>query len=156
MNLFPEFSEQASGRAILLSIKPKYVDMIFAGTKTVELRRNWPIKEDIGVMIVYSSAPIQKLAGVVFINHVEECDFEGLWAIADANGGGVTYDELKSYTAGKKKVYGVMIDRVKSAEVKIDPKDLLPDFTPPQSFLYLKPAEYRRVMQAMFPSEEAV
>ncbi len=155
MNLFPESSEQASGRAVLLSIKPKYVDMIFAGTKKVELRRNWPICEEIGVMIVYSSAPVQKLAGVVFIDHVEECEFEDLWAIADANGGGVTYDELKLYTAGKKKVYGVMIDRVKAAEVQVDPKDLLPDFTPPQSFLYLKPEDYHRVMQAMFPSDKS-
>jgi predicted transcriptional regulator len=154
MSLFPEFSDQAKGRAVLLSIKPKYVEMIFAGTKRVELRRKWPIKEEIAVMVVYSSAPVQKLVGVVFIGQIEESDFDGLWALADANGGGVTYDELKSYTEGKEKVYGVMIDRVKAAEVQVDPKDLFPNFTPPQSFLYLKPEEYRRVMQAMFPFED--
>ena len=152
MNLFPESSAQASGRAVLLSIKPKYVELIFSGLKTVELRRSWPVKEDIGVMIVYSSAPVQKLAGIVFIDRVEECDLERLWTIADTHGGGVTYDELKSYTAGKERVYGVMIHRAKTAEVPVDPKDLFQDFTPPQSFLYLKPEEYHRVIQAMFPS----
>ena len=156
MNLFPEFSEQASGRAVLLSIKPKYAEMIFAGEKKVELRRSWPIKEDVGVMIVYASAPVQKLIGIVYIDHVEECDFERLWAISEAHGGGVTYDELKAYTSGKKSVFGVMIERARTAEVQIDPKDLFQDFVPPQSFLYLKPEEFHRVMQSMFPSEKSV
>ncbi len=153
MSLFPESSEKPSGNAVLLSIKPRYVDLILAGTKRVELRRSWP-SNDIGVMVLYSSAPIQKLVGVAFINRIEECDFESLWPLADANGGGVTYDELKTYVEGKKTAFGVMIDRVKIAEIQVDPKELFPDFTPPQSFLYLDPTDFHRVMRAMFPSEE--
>ncbi len=152
MTLFPESSEQPQGRAILLSIKPKYVDLILAGTKRVELRRSWP-SNDIGAMVLYSSAPIQKLPGLAFINRIEECNLEALWKIAEANGGGVTYEELKAYVGDKKTVFGVMIDQVKIAEVQVDPKDLFPDFTPPQSFLYLSPLEYQRVIDAMFPSE---
>jgi len=153
MSLFPESSKQPSGRAVLLSIKPRYADLILAGTKRVELRRSWP-GTDIGVMVLYSSAPIQKLVGLAFIDRIEECDFETLWALADARGGGVTYDELKTYVEGKRTAFGVMINRVKIAEVQVDPKDLFPDFTPPQSFLYLGPSDFRRVMWAMFPSEE--
>ncbi len=153
MNLFPESSDQPGGRAVLLSIKPKYVDLILAGTKRVELRRSWP-SNDIGVMVLYSSAPIQKLVGVAFIQRIEECDFDRLWAIADVNGGGVTFEELKAYVGDKKTAFGVMIDRVKIAAFQVDPKDLFPNFTPPQSFLYLDPTDFRRVMRAMFPSEE--
>lgn len=153
MNLFPESSEQPTGRAVLLSIKPKYVDLILGGTKRVELRRSWP-SNDIGVMVLYSSAPIQKLVGVAFIDRIEECDFEALWALAHANGGGVTYDELKTYVDGKKTAFGVMINRVKIATVQVDPKDLFPDFTPPQSFLYLSAPDYHRVMRAMFPTDD--
>lgn len=152
MSLFPESSEQPSGRAVLLSIRPKYVDLILAGTKRVELRRSWP-SNDVGVMVLYSSAPIQKLVGVAVIDRIEECDFESLWTLADANGGGVTYDELKAYVDRKTTAFGVMIDRVKTAEVQVDPKDLFPDFTPPQSFLYLGPVDFHRVMRAMFPSD---
>ena len=155
MTLFPESSEQPSGRAVLLSIKPKYADLILAGTKRVELRRSWP-SNDIGVMVLYSSAPIQKLVGVAFIDRIEECDFERLWTLADANGGGVTHDELKTYVDGKKTAFGVMINRVKIAEVQVDPKDLFPHFTPPQSFLYLDPTDFHRVMRAMFPYEDRV
>lgn len=152
MSLFPEYSEQPGGRAILLSIKPKYVDLILAGTKRVELRRSWP-SNDIGVMVLYSSAPIQKLVGVAFIDRIEECNFERLWPLAEANGGGVTYGELQTYVEGKTTAFGVLIDRVKIAEVQVDPKDLFLDFTPPQSFLYLDPTDFHRVMRAMFPSE---
>ncbi len=155
MSLFQESFEQPSGRAVLLSIKPKYVDLILAGTKRVELRRSWP-SNDIGVMVLYSSAPVQKLVGVAFVDRIEECDFERLWPLADANGGGVTYDELKAYVAGKKTAFGVMINRVKIAEAQVDPKDLFPDFTPPQSFLYLSPVDFHRVMHVMFPSENSI
>lgn len=155
MSLFPESSEQPSGRAVLLSIKPKYADLILAGTKRVELRRSWPFS-DIGVMVLYSSSPVQKLVGLVFIDDVVECDFETLWSIADANGGGVTYDELKAYVEGKKTAFGILISRVRVADVQIDPKDLFPDFTPPQSFAYLEPLDFHRTMRAMFPYEEQV
>jgi predicted transcriptional regulator len=153
MNLFHESSEQPRGRAVLLSIRPKYVDLILAGTKRVELRRNWP-SNDIGVIVLYSSAPVQKLMGVAFVDRIEECNFERLWKLANANGGGVTYEELKEYVKDKKTAFGVMIDRVKTAEIKVDPKDLFRNFTPPQSFLYLEPADFLRVMHAMFPSGE--
>src|SRR5690348_15147082 len=153
MSLFPESCEQPSGRAVLLSIKPKYAELILAGTKRVELRRSWP-SNDVGIMVLYSSAPVQKLVGVAFVDRIEERDFANLWKLADASGAGVTYDELKSYVNGKKTAFGVMIDRAKTAEAQIDPKDLFPNFTPPQSFVYLGPDEFHRVMRAMFPSAE--
>jgi len=104
-------------------------------------------------MVLYSSAPVQKLVGVAFIDRIEERNFDGLWALASDNGGGVTRDELKAYVKGKRTAFGVMIDRVKIAEIQTDPGDLFPDFTPPQSFLYLDPIDFQRVMRAMFPSE---
>lgn len=152
MSLFPESSEQPSGRAVLLSIKPKYADLIVAGTKRVELRRSWP-STDIGIMVLYSSSPVQRLVGLAFVDRVEECDFDTLWALANTNGGGVTHEELKSYVKGKKTAYGVMINRVKVAEIQVDPKDLFPNFTPPQSFFYIDPNDFSRVLRAMFPSE---
>lgn len=155
MSLFPESSEQPSGRAVLLSIKPKYADLICAGTKRVELRRSWPAK-DIGVMVLYSSSPVQRLVGIAFVDRVEECDFESLWTLADGNGGGVTYEELKSYVKGKKTAFGVMINRVRVAEVLVDPKNIFPNFTPPQSFLYIDPNDFPRVLRAMFPGENPV
>src|ERR1700757_3815241 len=108
MTLFPTSSEQPTGRAVLLSIKPRYAELILAGSKKVELRRSWP-STDIGVMVLYSSAPIQRLVGIAMIDRVQEADVAGLWTIARDNGGGVTQDELIEYFSGKKTAFGIMI-----------------------------------------------
>lgn len=152
MTLFPESSLPSGGRAILLSIKPKYADLIIAGSKTVELRRSWSAT-DAGVIVIYSSMPVQRLIGIATIDRVEQRDVNGLWELACERGGGVTKEELEEYFHGKKTAFGVMIRSVAVAETQVDPKSLFPDFTPPQSFLYLSPADYQRVRQAMYPSE---
>jgi predicted transcriptional regulator len=152
MSLFPESSMPSGGRAVLLSIKPKYADLIMAGTKTVELRRSWSAM-DAGLMVIYSSMPVQRLVGIATIERVEIRDVEGLWQLACDHGGGLTKDELEGYFKGKKTAYGVMIRSVQLAESPVDPKTLFADFTPPQSFLYLSPSDYQRVRTAMFPSE---
>lgn len=151
MSLFPESSQQPTGRAVLLSIRPKYADLILAGSKTVELRRSWP-SNDIGVMVIYSSAPVQRLTGIALIKEIKECNLESLWQVSQAHGGGVTFKELQEYIGNKKLVYGVMLGRVVPAEILVDPKHLFPNFTPPQSFMYLNPQDYQRVTTAMFPS----
>ncbi|MEO8389066.1 MAG: ASCH domain-containing protein [Polaromonas sp.] len=151
MSLFQESSQQPTGRAVLLSIKPKYADLIIAGSKTVELRRSWP-SNDVGVMIIYSSAPVQRLTGIALVKEIKECDFDTLWVISQAHGGGVTQEELKEYIGKKKQSYGVMLGRVIPAEILVDPKPLFPNFTPPQGFMYLSPLDYQRVTIAMFPS----
>lgn len=150
MSLFQESSQQPTGRAVLLSIKPKYANLILAGTKTVELRRSWP-SNDVGVMVIYSSAPVQRLTGIALIKGIRECDPDTLWDVAQAHGGGVTEEELKEYIGKKTLAYGVMLGRVEPAEVLVDPKDLFPNFTPPQGFLYLNPPDYLRVISAMYP-----
>lgn len=150
-SLFPESSVPAGGKAVLISIKPKYTDLILAGSKRVELRRSWA-PNDVHALVIYSSAPVQKLVGIAYIDCVKETNIDGLWDLAQLYGGGVTEAELKEYFDGKKTAFGLMIKSVDVAEQQLDPRDILPDFTPPQSFMYLPPAEYRRIEQAMFPA----
>ena len=54
-----------SQRAVLMSIKPKYADLIFAGTKTIELRR------------VVSVAPSAMLTGL--LRRVRNCHSSGFY-----------------------------------------------------------------------------
>lgn len=54
---------------ILMSIKPEYVDKIFSGEKKYEYRKRM-CKEKIDTIIVYSSAPIQKVVGELKIKQV--------------------------------------------------------------------------------------
>lgn len=151
MSLFSESSDSPGGRAALLSIKPKYADLILAGSKRIELRRSWT-DEDIGVLVLYSSAPVQRLVGVAYIDTVRIEPPDKLWKLAEEFGGGVTREEFDGYFAGKRKTFGIMIKSVDVAELQIDPKVVFEEFVPPQSYMYLDPLKYHSIFRSMFPS----
>ena len=69
MYLFQEFSPRQDGKVVLLSIKPKYADLILTGSKQVEFRRSWAA-QDVGLIVLYSSSPIQKIVGIVEVDSV--------------------------------------------------------------------------------------
>lgn len=137
------------GRAVLLSIKPKYADLILQGCKTVELRRSWAA-QPVGMIVIYASAPVQKLVGVVAVREVKEQSINELWKTSQAHGGGLTRKELQTYYEGKRRGLAVMLADVKQARTPADPKELLPSFTPPQSFRYLDEAELKSIEQMLF------
>lgn len=151
MSLFQESCDSPGGRAALLSIKPKYADLILAGSKRIELRRSWP-DEEIGVLVLYSSAPVQRLVGVVYIETVRIEPPDKLWTLATEFGGGVTREEFDDYFHGKRKTFGIMIKSVDVAERQLDPKGVFEEFVPPQSYMYLDPLKYHSIFQSMFPS----
>ena len=51
---------------ILLSIKPKYAELILNGKKTIELRKTQP-KEDVEWVYLYATAPVKKIVGRIKI-----------------------------------------------------------------------------------------
>lgn len=152
MTLFPESSAQQGGRAVLLSIKPRFADLILSGSKRVEFRRSWP-STDIGVLVLYSSSPVQQLVGVAYIDKIVETDSQGLWKLAEEYGGGLAYEELVEYFEGKRTAFGILIKSVEVAVNKVDPKKLFSQFRPPQSYQYLSPEEYMVVMNRLFPRQ---
>ena len=155
MTLFPESSMPQGGKAILLSIKPRFVDQILAGNKRVEFRRSWP-SNDIGAMVLYSSSPIQRLVGVAYIDRIVQTDPAGLWELAQQHGGGLEYEELIEYFEGKKTAFGILIKSVDIASVHIDPKTIFQNFRPPQSYQYLSPEDYMLTLSKLFPKKDHV
>lgn len=155
MTLFPESSMPPGGKAVLLSIKPRFVDQILAGNKRVEFRRSWP-SNDIGAMVLYSSSPIQRLVGVAYIERIVQSEPAELWKLAQQYGGGLECDELMEYFEGKKTAFGILIKSVDIAPIHVDPKILFPKFRPPQSYQYLSPDEYMQTLLRLFPKMEGV
>lgn len=47
---------------VLLSLKPKYAEMILSGKKTVELRKRWANKE-VDKVWIYATEPVGKILG---------------------------------------------------------------------------------------------
>jgi len=148
MYLFQEFSPRQDGKVVLLSIKPKYADLILTGSKQVEFRRSWAA-QDVGLIVLYSSSPIQKIVGIVEVDSVVMSSPTSLWKTCTEKGGGLTRKELRSYFAGKSKGFAVLLGNVFEPATHIDPADVFCKFIPPQSFRYLDSEEYSKIESKM-------
>jgi len=137
-------STPPAGKAIVLSIKPKYAELILAGTKTVEFRRAWAA-EKVDMIAIYASAPIQKLVGIVQVADIVRAKPTTLWSYCSKRGGGLTKTELTAYFNDKDAGFAVLLQDAKRFPKGIDPKKVVKGFTPPQSFRYMTTAEIRKL-----------
>ena len=126
----------------MLSIKPKYANLILAGEKRVEFRRVWAA-EEVGLIAIYASAPVQRIVALVNVDEVVYASPTRLWAYCTNKGGGLTRNELKSYFDGKANGYAVMIGNLRRMKKKVDPHSLFTNFSAPQSFRYLTRSEVK-------------
>lgn len=120
---------------VLLSIKPKYADLIFDGTKKFEFRRTIFKNENIKTIVVYASSPVQKVIGEFEIETILNDELEMLWKKTKKHAG---IDEAYFYEYFDKKEHGFAI-KIKNTRRYEKSLCLKEDFNllPPQSFLYL-------------------
>lgn len=152
MSPFQESSPHPGGRAVLLSIKPKYADLILAGSKRVEFRRSWAA-QNVRVIVLYASSPVKMIVGAVEVDEVIVGSPSSLWKTCTERGGGLTRKELMSYFAGKSKGVAVLLGKVIKPVENVKPTDVINNFVPPQSFRYLAATEYLTI-EAKFGTEK--
>lgn len=140
------------GKAIILSIKPKYADLILAGSKTVEFRRAWAA-EKVDTIAIYASSPTQKLVGIVQVSEVVRAKPTTLWSYCSKRGGGLSRAELLAYLHGKESGLAVLLNSVKKFRQGIDPTKVIKDFSPPQSFRYMTATEMRKLEKIILQQE---
>ena len=122
-------------KALLLSIKPEYVEKILPGEKKFEYRKRLA-KEDVSYIYVYSTAPSMKVVASVHIEgHLSDSP-TALWEKTKA-AAGISRAKFRDYFRGCKTAYAYKLGKV---EVFESPKNLS-DFgvaVAPQSFVYIK------------------
>jgi predicted transcriptional regulator len=148
MTLFPKFSDSHNGSAILLSVKPKFANLIVDGSKLVELRRTVPA-QTVGTIAIYSSSPVQAIVALADVKETIEASPTKLWAIAKDNGGGLTRAELMDYFHSKRTGFAIMLQNVRVYEKPVLPTKIFKPFSAPQSFRYLTPKELKRLEQLL-------
>lgn len=148
MTLFPEFSDSHNGSAILLSVKPKFADLIVDGSKLVELRRSVPA-QTVGTIAIYSSSPVQAIVALADVSETVEASPTKLWAIAKENGGGLTRAQLMDYFDSKSTGFAIMLQNVRVYDKPVLPTKIFKPFTAPQSFRYLTPKELKKLEQLL-------
>ncbi len=122
-----------------MSIKPKYADLIFAGSKTIELRRVCPKVGPGDLVLVYVSSPRMALVGgfeVAGIVSGEPLTFCKKWQTQS----GVAKETFLHYFQGAAAAYGILIGRTWQFESATELKALRRrkgGFHPPQSYRYV-------------------
>lgn len=131
-----------------MSIKPKYADLIFAGTKTIELRRVCPKVGPGDLVLVYVSSPRMALVGGFEVAGIVSDKPQTLCEKWQAQSG-VEKETFLHYFQGAVMAYGILIGRTWMLPAAAELKALRRrkgGFHPPQSYRYLGSEELVKLM----------
>lgn len=125
-------------KALLLSIKPEYVEKILQGTKKFEYRKHLA-KEDVSVIYIYSTSPSMKVVASVQIIGRLSASPTSLWEKTKAKAG-ISRSKYREYFRGCKIAYAYELGEVSVFQKE---KDLFEYgiSTAPQSFMYISITE---------------
>ncbi|WP_082652541.1 hypothetical protein [Aureimonas sp. AU12] len=134
---------------VLLSINPVHVRKILDGVKIFEFRKKIFSRKDVRKILIYSTKPVAKIVGEFSIDRIIQDSPEALWETTYA-GSGISKDFFDSYFAGRQLGYALQIGFVQEFDSPLDPDEMFPNFTPPQSFMYVpsvQPAKHNEFQQ---------
>jgi len=122
----------------LMSIKPQYARMIFAGVKKYELRKvsGAPIVEEGSIIIVYVSGRVKGIVGEFQAGRVFKNIPEKIWSIVYKPGTGVREDAWM-YIRGARQAIAIEVKEAIMYErtVTLDEiRRILPGWMPPFSY----------------------
>lgn len=133
----------SDARALFVSVKPVYAELLLSGEKTVELRRVRPHAELGCEVLIYASSPAKELVGVARLSAVDVMKPDDLWLEFGARTG-ISRDAFDEYFDGASRGVALSLDGARRLERRVplgELRKILRGFRPPQSFLYLASAE---------------
>ena len=130
-------------KSLLLSVKPQYSELIFAGRKKAELRRTSPPDMESREAFIYVTSPVMQLTGGFHVDEVLAGTPEEVWSKV-AHYAGVPKSEFDAYYAGRSVAYALKITEVWQYEHPVrlaELRDRFDNFVVPQSWRYVTPEE---------------
>lgn len=136
--------------ALFLSIKPRFVEMLVAGTKTVELRRRRPLAaQPGGLVLVYASAPRMELVGSARIQRVDVGAPEVIWNEHQERVG-LSRGEFDTYYHGAETATALVLRDIRprpaGAMTLGELRRIWTGFSPPQSYRYIDAATWAAIL----------
>lgn len=122
---------------VILSIRPKYAQLIFSGVKKYEFRKSIFSNKYIYEVYVYATSPIKKIVGVFNIGNIVKASPNELWN-QFGHLSGMNEAEFFDYFHDTQIGFAIEIKNIETFVAPIDPLEQIPGFNPPQSFCYLK------------------
>ncbi len=120
---------------VLLSIKPEFVEKIFAGTKKYEFRKSLFKRSDVKYVVIYASAPIKRVVGEFEIDDIVSDDVNIVWELTRKHSG-ITKAFYNSYFQNRKTANAIRIGNLTRYE-KTRPLSDYNIHQAPQSFCYI-------------------
>lgn len=126
---------------IILSIKPKWAELIYSGKKTIEWRKSFPKRENIECIYLYETAPVKKVTGFFEWNGFEAivftADFNNIFTTAQnvVDAGCVPLEDLKKYIGDRIDLFGWKIKNPQKYKEPL-PLSFFHFERPPQSWCY--------------------
>ena len=140
--LFPTMN--VAMRPLLLSLKPRYADLVFEGLKTAELRRRIASHIENRAVFVYVSSPTMELRGGFRVGQVWHGDPEEIWHMVSKLAH-VDKQDFDTYFEGLSFAYAFEIKEVwkyhKPVSLNVL-RDEFSNFVVPQSWRYVRPEEH--------------
>ena len=127
----------------LLSIKPEFAEKIFSGKKCYEFRKT-AFTHDVTNVIVYVTAPVGRIIGEFEVANVWQDTPITLWEKTKENAG-ITAEFFFKYFKGRSKAVAIEITNPRRYAKAINPYKKYTNFTPPQSFRYVKEARLSQI-----------
>jgi predicted transcriptional regulator/DNA-binding XRE family transcriptional regulator len=127
-----------SHRDVVLSIRPQYSERIIDGSKTVELRRRFPVSAPKGtIAYIYSTSPTRAMVGAAEITNVLKLPVEEIWDRFESKAF-IAKDDFDRYFAGTRNGFVLLFEHAKAFSHPIPLSELREQFgfEAPQSFLY--------------------
>ena len=123
-------------RKLLLSIKPKYVDAILAGTKRVEYRTRIRKDPEVTTALIYRSGDLKKIVAEFTIGGIIEGSPEQVWE-QTKEFGGIEKQDYFRYFAYRNKAYAYQICNIVIYQEAI-PLSSIGIEKAPMSFMYIE------------------
>jgi len=130
-------------RALFLSLKPAYAELVLSGEKTVELRRIRPRAAPGTLVVVYASTPVRAVVGTCIVEAIGSEAPAVIWNLHGQRTG-VCRSEFNTYFYGRTIAVAITVGRPHRLErpISLDAvRQGLDCFAPPQSFRYLTPVQ---------------
>lgn len=134
---------------VLLSVKPVYVEKIRNGKKKYEFRRSIFKKKGIRKIYVYSTSPVGKITASFEIKKILKDTPEKIWLKCQKYAG-ISQKDFFAYFKDTDTAYAIEIGAVDNFLNPVDPRNVIDDFRPPQSFYYL-PSNFFENIEAKQP-----
>ena len=121
---------------VILSIRPKFCQLIFDGQKKYEYRKRVFTRSDVDKVYIYATKPICRIVGYFTIAAMIEDSPNVMWQMTH-EGSGITKEYFDAYFKNCDMAHAIKIGEVVKFDTPIDPKKVIKNFTAPQNYRYV-------------------